>query len=64
MSTATKALGVALGGIASSSQAAVTGTTTATATTTALAADVVLLTTLANQLRSDLIKAGIIKGSA
>lgn len=48
----------------SASQAAVTGTTTATATTTALAADVVLLTTLANQLRSELVALGLIKGSA
>ena len=47
----------------SASQAAVTGTVTATATTTALAADVVLLTTLANQLRTELVALGIIKGS-
>lgn len=48
---------------ASSSQAAVTALTT-THTTTTIAAVVVALTTLVNQLRTDLISAGIIKGSA
>jgi hypothetical protein len=49
--------------IASSSQAAVTAITT-THTTTTIAAVVANLTTLLNQIRSDLVTAGIIKGSA
>jgi len=49
---------------ASASQAAVTTSVTATATTTALATDVAALIVLANQLRSDLVSAGIIKGEA
>lgn len=48
--------------ISSSNQAAVTALTT-THTTTTIAAVVVALTTLVNQLRSDLITAGVIKGS-
>lgn len=48
----------------SASQAAVTGTVTTTATTTALATDVAALIVLANQLRSELVTLGILKGSA
>jgi len=47
----------------SSSQAAVTGTVTTTATTTALAVDVAALIVLANQLRSELVTLGLLKGS-
>ena len=50
--------------LSSADQAAVTGTVTATVTTTALAADVVLLTTLANRLRADLVSLKAIKGAA
>lgn len=49
---------------ASASQAAVTTTVTTTATTTALATDVAALIVLANQLRSELVTLGLIKGSA
>ena len=49
---------------ASANQAAVTGTVTTTATTATLAADVVLLTTLLNQIRTDMVEVGLIKGSA
>lgn len=48
----------------SASQAAVTGTVTTTATTTALATDVAALIVLANQLRSELVTLGLLKGSA
>jgi hypothetical protein len=47
----------------SSDQAAVTAITTTHSTTT-ITAVVVNLTTLLNQIRTDLIAAGIIKGSA
>lgn len=49
--------------LSSSDQAAVTAITTTHSTTT-IAAVVSNLTTLVNQMRSDLISAGIIKGSA
>ena len=64
MSTGPKALGVAMGGIASASQAAVSATTTTTATTTALETDLDAVRVLVNQLRQDLVSAGIITGSA
>jgi hypothetical protein len=48
----------------SASQAAVTTSVTTTATTTALATDVAALIVLANQLRSELVSLGLIKGSA
>jgi len=64
MSTGAKALGVAMGGIASSSQAAVSSTITATAVLTQVATQSAANTLLLNQLRQDLIAAGIIKGSA
>lgn len=48
---------------ASSSQAAVTALTT-THTTTTIAAVVVALTTLVNQMRTDLVELGLIKGAA
>ena len=47
----------------SANQAAVAGTVTTTAVTTALAVDVAALIVLANQLRSELVTLGIIKGS-
>lgn len=62
MSTDPKALGVAMGGIASASQAAVTATTTTTtttATTTALETDLDAVRVLVNQLRQDLVSAGL-----
>lgn len=49
---------------ASSNQAAVTTSVTTTATTTNLASTAADIVTLINQLRTDLINAGIIKGSA
>lgn len=49
---------------ASASQAAVTTSVTTTATTTALATDVAALIVLANQLRSELVTLGLLKGSA
>ena len=49
---------------ASSSQAAVTTGVTTTATTTNIASTVASLVTLVNQIRTDLVAAGIIKGSA
>lgn len=48
---------------ASANQAAVTALTTTHSTTT-IAAVVAALVTLVNQMRTDLINAGIIKGSA
>lgn len=48
----------------SASQAAVTTSVTTTATTTALATDVAALIVLANQLRSELVTLGLLKGSA
>lgn len=48
---------------ASSNQAAVTALTT-THTTTTIAAVVANLTTLVNQMRTDLVELGLIKGSA
>lgn len=48
----------------SASQAAVGATTTTTATTTALQTDLDALRVLANQLRSELVTLGLIKGSA
>lgn len=48
----------------SSNQGAVTTSVTTTATTTNLATTVAAMLTLLNQLRSDLVTAGIIKGSA
>ena len=64
MSTDPKALGVAMGDIASSSQAAVSATITSTAVLTQVATQASANTTLLNQIRQDLIAAGIIKGSA
>lgn len=49
---------------ASASQAAVTATTTTTATTTALQTDLDAVRVLVNQLRSELVTLGLIKGSA
>jgi len=49
---------------ADTDQGAVTATTTTTATTTALQADIDAVRTLANQLRSDLVDLGLIKGAA
>lgn len=49
---------------ASASQAAVTATTTTTATTTALQTDLDALRVLTNQIRSELVTLGLIKGSA
>lgn len=48
----------------SASQAAVTTSVTTTATTTALATDVAALIVLCNQLRSELVTLGLLKGSA
>lgn len=48
----------------SASQAAVAATTTTTATTTALQTDLDALRVLTNQLRSELVSLGLIKGSA
>lgn len=48
----------------SASQAAVTATTTTTATTTALETDIDAVRVLTNQLRSELVSLGLIKGSA
>lgn len=64
MSGPTKTIGVALGGISSASQAACAATTTTTATTTALQTDLDAVRVLVNQLRQDLIAAGIITGAA
>lgn len=64
MSTNPKALGVAMGGIASSSQAAVTTSVTTTRTTANLDATCDDIIVLVNQIRQDLISAGIITGSA
>lgn len=64
MASDAKTIGVALGEVSGSNQAAVTGTVTTTATTATLAADVVSLTTLLNEIRLALINANIIKGSA
>lgn len=47
----------------SSSQAAVTATVTTTQTTTTLKADLAACVTLVNQLRSELVTLGLIKGS-
>ena len=63
MASDAKPIGVAYGEVSGSNQAAVTGTVTTTATTATLAADVVSLTTLINELRSALINAKIITGS-
>lgn len=49
---------------ASANEAAVTGTVTTTATTATLAADVTSIITLLNQIRTDLVELGVIKGSA
>lgn len=49
---------------ASGDEAAVTGTVTTTATTAALATDVAAVITLLNQIRTDLVELGLIKGSA
>lgn len=49
---------------ASASEAAVTTSVTTTATTTALATDVAAIITLVNQIRTDLVELGLIKGSA
>lgn len=49
---------------ASASQAAVTATTTTVATTTALETDLDAVRVLANQLRSELVTLGLIKGAA
>ena len=49
---------------ASASQAAAAATTTTTATTTALETDLDALRVLVNQLRSELVTLGLIKGSA
>lgn len=48
----------------SASQAAAAATTTTTATTTALQTDLDSLRVLVNQLRSELVTLGLIKGSA
>lgn len=64
MSTDPKTLGVAVGDIASASQAAVTATITTTAVLTQVATQASANTTLLNQLRKDLVSAGVIKGSA
>ena len=63
MSGPTKAIGVAMGGISSASQAAVTSTITSTAVLTQVAATASASVTLLNQIRQDLIAAGIIVGS-
>ena len=47
----------------SASQAAAAATTTTTATTTALQTDLDAVRVLANQLRSELVTLGVIKGS-
>lgn len=49
---------------ASANEAAVTGTVTTTATTATLAADVTSIITLLNQIRTDLVELGLIKGEA
>ena len=49
---------------ASASQAAASATTTTTATTTALETDLDAVRVLVNQLRSELVTLGIIKGAA
>lgn len=64
MASSAKPIGVAYGEVSGSDQAAVTGTVTTTATTATLAADVVSLTTLLNEIRQALVNAKIIKGSA
>jgi hypothetical protein len=48
----------------SSNQAAVTTSITTTATTTNIETTVASLIVLVNQIRSDLVTAGVIKGSA
>lgn len=50
--------------LSSSDQAAVTTSITTTATTTNIETTVNSLITLLNQIRSDLVSAGIIKGAA
>ena len=49
---------------ASSNQAAVTATVTTTQTTTTLKADLASAITLVNQMRTDLVELGLIKGRA
>ena len=63
MASDAKTIGVALGEVSGANQAAVTGTVTTTATTATLAADVVSLTTLVNEIRQALINTNIIKGA-
>lgn len=53
----------ALDPISSTSQAVVTTSVTTTATTTNIASTVSDIVTLINQIRGDLVTAGIIKGS-
>ena len=64
MSTSPKTLGVAVGTIASASQAVVASASTTSATTTELQTDMNAVIVLVNQLRKDLISAGIITGAA
>lgn len=64
MSGDAKTLGVAVGAINSASQAAVTSTITATAVLTQVAVTASAAVVLLNEIRQDLVKAGIITGAA